>query len=68
MSVRIKAKLVTGRDLKPGDLFSTAGPEYWSTAADKLSVGEMVYIRTNSPGDLYKDVDEPIYLITVEHD
>lgn len=66
MGVKIKAELVTGRDLAPGDLFSVVGPEHWDHAVDGLSVGESVYIRTNSPAALYSDVDKPIYRITIE--
>ena len=61
----VKAELTTGRDLKPGDLFSTVGPEYWATINERPSVGERVYIRTNTPADIFLDVDEPIYRITV---
>ena len=64
--MRVKAELVTGRDLEPGDLFSTAGPEYWDVAMDRVSVGEMVYVRTNADTDLFDDADEPIYRITIE--
>lgn len=66
MPVRIKAELVTGRDLAPGDLFSTAGPEYWDNALDRASVGERVFIRTNSSPDRVDDADQPIYRITIE--
>jgi hypothetical protein len=63
--VKITAVQVLGRDLKPGDLFSIAGPDYWRTALDKGSVGEQVYIRTNVPADKFVDADEPIYRITI---
>jgi hypothetical protein len=46
--IRVFATPTKGKDLLPGDLFSTAGPEYWKTVEDKDSIGERVYIRTNS--------------------
>ena len=58
--IRIEAKTVKGRDLKPGDLFSMAPTEYWEDA-NRLTlevedgpdipgtVGEKVFIRTNNP-------------------
>lgn len=61
----IRATLCKGRDLKPGDLFSTEGQDYWGTFDQNLSVGERVYIRTNTPADLYPDLDEEIYRIEV---
>jgi len=65
MKVRIKAELVTGRDLRPGDLFSAAGPSYWDTALDKGSVGEAVYIRTHINADRFHDANDTIYRITI---
>jgi len=64
--VKIKAELVTGRDLKPGELFSTAGQAYWDTAMDKGSVGEAVYIRSNTSAALYLDANDTVYRITIE--
>lgn len=63
--MKVIATPVKSQDLKPGDLFSTAGPEYWDFFADKLGVGERVYIRTctETPKDQY---DENIYRITIE--
>ena len=65
MKVKIKAELVTGRDLRPGDLFSAAGPSYWDTALDKGSVGEAVYIRTRIDADRFHDANDTIYRITI---
>lgn len=47
--MKIKAIAVRAEDLKPGDLFSTAGPEYWDFIDDRESLGEKAYIRTNTP-------------------
>lgn len=66
MKVKIKAELMTGRDLKPGDLFSTASAEYWDGAMDKGSIGECVYIRTNFDATPFHGLDAPIYRITIE--
>lgn len=66
--MRIKATKVTGADLKPGDLFSTATPEYWDNIDDNHSIGERVYIRTNEPADSADDAALPIYRITIERD
>jgi len=66
MAVKIKARLVTARDLMPGDLFSAAGPSYWDTALDKGSIGEMVYIRTRAHPDRAPDANDVVYHITIE--
>ena len=65
MTVQIKATKCTGRDLRPGDLFSTADQYYWDQFPNRLSVGERVYIRTNMPADAFPDVDEEIFRITI---
>src|ERR1017187_4406577 len=54
-----------GRDLTPGDLFSTADQAYWSSIERQQSVGERVYIRTDMPADQFLDADEEIYRITI---
>lgn len=46
--LKIKAIRIKGKDLKPGELFSTAGPLYWSRR-DPMAIGEKVYIRTDAP-------------------
>ncbi len=61
----VKATPCKGRDLKPGDLFSIEGPEYWNFFDLTGSVGEQVYIRTNTPADRFPDADEEIYRIEV---
>lgn len=47
--VKIKATKVKGGELKAGDLFSTANQEYWDRIDKDISIGEKVYIRTNTP-------------------
>jgi hypothetical protein len=65
--VRIIATPCKGRDLQPGDLFSTGDQTYWNSY-DPLSVGQKVYIRTQAPSDLFEDADEEIYRITIERE
>jgi len=57
---KIKAK-----DLQPGDLFSTAHPLYWEHIDNRPSVGEKVYIRTNTlaPEDQKEDIVYKIRII-----
>ena len=47
--MRIKTTQVETQELMPGDLFSTAGSDYWDTIDLNESIGERVYIRTNTP-------------------
>jgi len=68
MTIRVHAEPCTGRDLRPGDLFSVVGPEYWDHIDDRKSVGEKAYIRTNSPMDIAPDVDAPVFRLTVLDD
>lgn len=67
--MKFTATKVKGKDLKAGDLFSTAGESYWNeqNVMRNLSVGEKVYIRTEVPlpeGELEADV----YKIEVEEE
>ena len=65
MTVKIKAELTTAFDLKAGELFSAAGPSYWDTALNKGSIGEAVYIRTNTNANRAPDANDTIYRITI---
>ena len=63
--VKFKAVAVKGKDLKPGDLFSTVGTFYWDCVDAMESLGERVYIRTNSPcPKSQEDVD--VFVVTIE--
>ncbi len=62
--MKIKAIKVKCKDLKAGDLFSTAGPEYWDNF-NPLSIGEKVYIYTGNPGPKEEEEDD-IYRIEIE--
>lgn len=63
--LKIIATQVKSQELVPGDLFSTAGPEYWDNILEVDSIGERVYIRTEVPcPDDQKD--ETIFRITIE--
>lgn len=66
--MRIKAEEILGRELQPGDLFSTYGLEYWATAMDRGSIGERVYIRTNTSTPRAPDADEKVYRLTIERE
>ena len=65
MKVAIQCERVIGSVLKPGELFSTVGPEYWEDAMDKGSIGERVFIRTNSSAENVDDSAEYVYRITI---
>ena len=62
--IRVKAELMLDGDLRPGDLFSTLGPDYWDTALVRGSLGERVYIRTYGAA-MPDDVYTPIYRLTI---
>lgn len=67
MTARIKTTLVTARELQPGDLFSVYGPEYWSDALNRATIGERVYIRTNVDAGLDPSADDTlVYKIEIE--
>jgi len=66
MTIRIKAELVKGVDLKAGEFFSTAGQEHWDNIPPG-AIGEKVYIRTNEPSPP-SDKDAEVYRITIEHE
>jgi len=46
--MKIIVTKVKGKDLKSGDLFTTANQEYWDNRSP-LALGEKVYIRTDMP-------------------
>lgn len=47
--LEIIAEPCKGHELKPGELWSTHGPEYWDNVRNQFSIGEKVYIRTEMP-------------------
>ena len=61
------AMSMAASQLKTGDLFSMAGPEYWDTALEGRSgaVGERVYIRTAASAE-NAGPDIQVYRITLE--
>jgi len=61
--MKIIAEPVKGKDLEPGDLFSTADQFYWDNRP-KESIGEKVYIRTETPLTPEQG-EEDIYRITI---
>jgi hypothetical protein len=65
--MKIKATPIQGKDLKSGDLFSTAGPFYWNSFQSRNSIGEKVYIRTETPCcDTTPGADLIMYKIEIE--
>lgn len=62
--LKIKVTLVRASELRPGDLFSRAGPEYWQGPRPGDAIGERVYIRTEAPCRP-EERDEPVYRIEV---
>jgi hypothetical protein len=60
--VGIIATACSALDLKPGDLFSMDGPEYWDSFGDQGVEGVQVYIRTAAP----LASDGSVYRITIE--
>ena len=62
VAIRFTATQVKAKDVKPGQYFSSAGPEYWDNP-NPGSVGEKVYIRTDAPCPKGQE-DEIVFLIT----
>lgn len=63
--MKVIATKCIGRDLKPGDLFSTRGDDYWSKFDRTGSVGECAYIRTNTSADDFHDADAEVYRLEI---
>ena len=67
----IKVEKVTGKDLQPGDLFSTVNEEWWGSVNDRdmdpAPVGEKVYIRTNAPCP-EDQKDDALVRLTIHHE
>ena len=61
--MHIRTRLMKGKDLNPGALFSSEGDSYWQHRNPK-SIGEKVYIRTDTPLTPTQE-DEEVYLITI---
>ena len=64
--MKITTEKIKGSDLKPGELFSSAGDEYWQHR-DNRSIGEKVYIRTDTPL-LPSAQEEVVYRIVIKED
>ena len=63
--MKITATKIKGKDLKAGDLFSTANQTYWNNHKNNRSIGEKVYIRTEEPCPAGQE-NEEIYKIEIE--
>jgi hypothetical protein len=66
--MKVKVIPMKGSDLKPGDLFSTAGPEYWNHIDLQESIGERAYIRTNTSFMKAPDFNSQVYKLETELD
>ena len=64
--MRMRCEKILGNELEPGDLFSTAGPDWWNHVDESGSIGEKVYIRTSAPGEQAPDGHLPIFRIHIE--
>lgn len=63
--MKVIAEKVTGKNLKAGDLFSTASETYWNCHHNNQSIGEKVYIRTETEcPESEKEVE--IYRLTID--
>ena len=65
--VVLRAVPIHAHALKPGDLFSTEGPEYWSLFPGLPSIGERVYIRTYTQASNAADSNTTVYRIDIIH-
>ena len=61
--MEIKATKIKAKDLKEGDMFSTANQFYWDNR-DKFAIGEKIYIRTECPCSENQKEDE-VYKILI---
>ncbi len=63
-NVRIRAEKIEAKYLKPGELYSTVGHEYWDHAMTRGEIGITVMIRTYVDAD---GGDELVYRILIEY-
>lgn len=61
-TIRVVAEKTEFKNLKPGELFSNLGPDYWTATAHKLPASALS-MRTNDPDGL--DDDSIVYRLTV---
>lgn len=62
-TVRIVATQVEEHHLKPGDLFSDMGPDYWSVTQTKCGYAN-VFVKLNNEADF--DIGmSPVYRLTI---
>lgn len=63
--MKIIATKIKAKELKAGELFSTADQLYWDCSKNNHSVGEKVYLRTEEPTPKEQENDV-IYKITIK--
>ena len=64
--MKIIVTLVKAKDLKSGDLFTTASQPYWDNFASHHSIGEKVYIRTDEPTPPDQAEDEIYKIVNIQ--
>ncbi len=60
---RIIAVRTEAQHLKPGDIYSPLGPEYWNKAMTR-DIAAPVYMRSNVP--LQDGLDETVFRLSIE--
>ena len=63
--MKILTEQMKAKDLKPGDLFSSEGASYWDNFHHQPSIGEKVYVRTDTPCPAAQE-EEVIYKLTIQ--
>ena len=66
--MKFHVALVKAKDLRPGDLFSNAGADYWNGRRDKTAVAEKVYMRTECPCPVDQENDKVYRVMMVDSD
>ncbi len=64
MSAKVLAIKTQAKHLRPGDLYSPLGPNYWRTMMNERDIAATVYIRTNVP--LQDGLDDEVFKLVVE--
>lgn len=62
--MKVQAEACMLSDLKPGDLYSPLGPEYWNHLDETTKVGQEIAVRSNL-AELPLGADAPCFRLTV---
>lgn len=64
-TMRVVAVKTESEHLKPGDLFSDRGPDYWVSVVNKLPCDQL-YFRTNNMDEMdFAEDGDSLYKITI---